>query len=363
MHVCPECGKTMATAGGLEIHGELAHAAPPPQPVDPEPGALEPVELEVAVSHQRPQAWPPMPADGAPAASTRTYKPFLRGWDPTLPLTAVLVVALLLAGIAAAIGRSANGPATSVSAAAAPPAGSSSGTPGTAPTVPPATSSPTAPDATTPLTQPPLFGGRSSTAAATQPAAPSACQSVVNSLSTRVSKRTADPAELIKANGVPSLPLPGFGNPTPRYVDVYASADEYIAKALDPADPTTPAWVQMLRGNGFVSAASITLVEQDTAFQATAFRFATPAGAAAFNRATLSAACAEGILQNPKPMASLSGGMNYLIVEPGGPPFRATFVAGDTVMRMNICHCAQSPDNQALAGQWAQAVAARLGAA
>ena len=29
MHACPECGKTMATAGGLEIHMEISHPSEP----------------------------------------------------------------------------------------------------------------------------------------------------------------------------------------------------------------------------------------------------------------------------------------------------------------------------------------------
>jgi len=62
-------------------------------------------------------------------------------------------------------------------------------------------------------------------------------------------------------------------------------------------------------------------------------------------------------------MAGLSGGMNYLLTEDGQPPYRATFVAGDAVVRLHICHCVQAPDDQVLAGQWAQTVAAEVGAA
>ena len=55
--------------------------------------------------------------------------------------------------------------------------------------------------------------------------------------------------------------------------------------------------------------------------------------------------------------------MNYLIDVPGAPPYRATFVAGDTVVRLHVCHCVAAPDDQALAGQWAQVVAGAVGAA
>jgi hypothetical protein len=84
MHVCPECGKKIATAGGLEIHGELAHRATPPVVAEPEPSFVVVVDT------------PPT----RPAST-----PLLRGYDPTLPLTALLVLALLLAGIAVALHR------------------------------------------------------------------------------------------------------------------------------------------------------------------------------------------------------------------------------------------------------------------
>jgi hypothetical protein len=97
MHTCTECGKTMATAGGLDIHMEMVHPAPAPVPV------LEPVLQELAV----PAAAP------TPRVETRTSAPaaplqlpaFLRRYDPTVPLTALLVLALFLAGVFSAVER------------------------------------------------------------------------------------------------------------------------------------------------------------------------------------------------------------------------------------------------------------------
>jgi hypothetical protein len=122
MHVCPECGKSMATAGGLEIHAEMAHAAPPSapatEPVDLVPADLVRPDIGSVAGEPRPQAWPPMPDPSAASSPAKIYKPMLRGFDPTIPLTAILIVAMLLAGIAAAVGRSANEPAAQISAPA-----------------------------------------------------------------------------------------------------------------------------------------------------------------------------------------------------------------------------------------------------
>src|SRR5205823_13077452 len=92
LHTCPDCGKTMATLGGLEIHAEMYHAAPVPEPA---PEAVAPP--------------PPVAPIPAPAPS-RQSAPVLRGYDPTIPLTALLVVVMLIAGLGAAVHRSGNPP-------------------------------------------------------------------------------------------------------------------------------------------------------------------------------------------------------------------------------------------------------------
>ena len=89
MHVCPECGKTIATAGGLEIHSELAHRPAPQVAAEP--------DVSFVVDAPSPG---PLPSPGPAPAS------LLRGYDPTLPLTALLVLALLLAGVVVALHRS-----------------------------------------------------------------------------------------------------------------------------------------------------------------------------------------------------------------------------------------------------------------
>ena len=103
MHTCPECGKTMATAGGLAIHIEMVHAAP--EPPAPEPPVPEPAQAVAASARARtvPRAAP------RPATGDLELPAWLRGWDPTIPLTALMVLGLVLAGVVAAVHRTASG--------------------------------------------------------------------------------------------------------------------------------------------------------------------------------------------------------------------------------------------------------------
>lgn len=334
----------MATAGGLEIHQQLYHAAEPVQPNESEasvPDLAWPVEAPVA---------PP------PAEPSRTASPLLRGYDPTVPLTALLVLAILIAGIGAAVHRATNPvrPVVSSLAAGELSPSSSGVTPTTiasAPQAPaPSASSSGGPSAAIPPAgvQPP---------AATQS---SSCTQMVDSLSTRNSKRTADIASLLQTNTFPALPLPGFEHPAISDRQHYGTVGEVVA-SLGPSDAVHAQWGPLLIQNGFVDENDAEFVNGDSSYGTAVFRFTTAAGARSFNRATLLAACAGGILENPQVIPSLSGGLNYLITD-GGPAFRASFVAGDSVVRLHICHCVQAPDDQALAGQWAQAVASQVGA-
>jgi len=91
VHVCPECGKKMATAGGLEIHIELAHKADAPAQAMP--------EAETAVA---PAAAAVVPLERPRRQSKLTAVPFI----------AMAIVALLVAGVATALTRRNESPST-----------------------------------------------------------------------------------------------------------------------------------------------------------------------------------------------------------------------------------------------------------
>ena len=342
MHTCPDCGKAMATAGGLEIHVEMHHAAPVPEPA---PEALAPP--------------PPVAAVPAPAPSRRSA-PILRGYDPTVPLTALLVVVMLMAGVGAAVHRSGN-PPHRLAAAVTSDSDASSVDPTSPTTIARAPAGAPTPPAPSPAGSPaaiPPAGSQSPVAA--QNSAP--CQRVVASLSTRPSKRTVDIADLMRSNSFPALPLAGFEHPSVDGVTRYDTVQEFLDDTFDPGDPNAATYGARLQAAGFVGGETIDFTNAGTQYGALVLRFASATNAREFNKATLSDFCAQGIIQNLKAMPTLSGGMNYLMTE-GGPPYRSTFVAGDSVVRLNLCHCVQAPDDQALAGQWAQAIAGQVGAA
>jgi hypothetical protein len=336
----------MATGGGLEIHVEMFHAPPPaelslnPEGLDAEAQSDgEPVPVLAAALPARPA----MPRE----------RPMLRGYDPTVPLTAVLVLTMLIAALGAAVHRSANPSHAAVASLAA----------GVTPTTlvpvaqPPATPAPSS--GGSPAAIPPA-GSQSPTAA--QPLTwDQQCEQLVDSLSNRTSRRSVDIAGLVRSNTFPALPLPGFETPQVASVGHWGTAQEYLASGIGPSDVTASRWQQLLIGNGFVAADDVEFFDNGSSYGVGVLQFTSAAGARAFNKATLLTACTSGILENPKVMPSLAGGMNYRIVS-DGPPFRASFVAGDTVVRLHLCHCVQAPDDQALAGQWAQAVASHVGA-
>lgn len=104
VHVCEECGKRLATVGGLEIHMAMAHGAAAPAPrAEPEEDRLaafgKPEDDQPAMA---PAHWPPASAP-VPQPARPPRKPLFGGMDPAEPLAWVLTVLLFLGGVAAAI--------------------------------------------------------------------------------------------------------------------------------------------------------------------------------------------------------------------------------------------------------------------
>ena len=96
-HTCEECGKRLATIGGLEIHMEMAHSRPAPVP---EPSELDTLDPQPAMAVASPASPPMVPAPRPPRPPR---KPVLGGIDPAEPLAWVLTVLLFLGGVVAAI--------------------------------------------------------------------------------------------------------------------------------------------------------------------------------------------------------------------------------------------------------------------
>ncbi|MBV9411495.1 MAG: hypothetical protein JO148_07860 [Acidimicrobiia bacterium] len=347
----------MATAGGLEVHTEMNHA-PAPAEVVLNPAALD-ADLQFDEAPERGRALAEAALSAVVrSAPVRRTPHILRGYDPTLPLTAVLVLTMLVAGLGAVVHRSANSSHTAIASLAS----GSSATGGTTATTlapasqPPATSAPL--PAGSPAAIPPAG---SQPPAAAQNSTELPCKQTIDSLSSRNSRRSFDIGGLIQAGTFPALPLPGFERPSVAALGHYGTAREYFDAAIDPNDPTSAQLQQLLVQNGFVSADLVQFENAGSTYGAIVLQFTAASGARTFNQQMLLDECGAGYLHYAQAIPRLTGGMDYQ-VESAGPPFRATFVAGDSVVRLNICECVQAPDDQALVGQWAQAVASAVGA-
>ena len=72
-------------------------------------------------------------------------------------------------------------------------------------------------------------------------------------------------------------------------------------------------------------------------------------------------ACDAGVAADPRPLAGLPGGVTFVYHDASSPPFRATFLVGDTVVRLNVCLCVQDRgDTYAVLVEWARQVDARI---
>ncbi|MBV8303008.1 MAG: hypothetical protein JOZ04_02280, partial [Acidimicrobiia bacterium] len=101
MHVCPECGKKMATMGGLEIHMDLAHRPAARAGARAEPDAdLTAVPATAAAAAVPGAARIPARGDVLPRERPHTGSKLT-----AVPVIALAIVALLVAGVASALVR------------------------------------------------------------------------------------------------------------------------------------------------------------------------------------------------------------------------------------------------------------------
>ena len=82
---CVLCKEVTATDGGMEVHMGRVHAPSPRPTPRPAPAPAPGVPARRAVAPRPPRRWP------------------LPGTDPTIPLTALMIVALLVGAIVAAL--------------------------------------------------------------------------------------------------------------------------------------------------------------------------------------------------------------------------------------------------------------------
>ena len=157
---------------------------------------------------------------------------------------------------------------------------------------------------------------------------------------------------------LPTLPLPGLGVVRPLPFRLYVTPDEYERFSNPLLGGSTRS---AMEDNGFLRAATVGLESGQTFFGAEAFQTGSPAQAAELERRLLTDACHAGVVSGVRPLAGLPGGVAYVYHEWDFPPYRAIFLVGDTVVRLNVCICEDYPgDPYAVLDAWARAVNARM---
>ena len=314
-HTCDDCGKRLATAGGLEIHREMAHSVPTvmPEPISaaaPAPAALRPTNLTRSASADR----------ESDDATSR---------DGAEPLAWVLVILLLLGSVAAAV-HNPRGPVQTTA---------------------------TAVSASSTAESTPAGGERARSLADPSPAV-SGCNAALAPVTPAATESRVDIARLVVEGSVAPLPVPGHDRPNVTDVDRFATAAEYVAgtRTVDPG-----LWHARMEADGFSGSAKAWYEVGPTSYGAEVLSFASPAAAATFHRATTDAACASGLVHEARTLP-LPGGISYLYALPGASPYRASFLAGESVVSLRICQCVSAPDHHLLVDQWADAVARQVGA-
>lgn len=157
---------------------------------------------------------------------------------------------------------------------------------------------------------------------------------------------------------LPMLPVPGLGAVAPLRFSSYETPAQYQQFSSPLLGGGTRS---AMEGNGFVRANTIGYESGPTFFGAEAFQTSSPAQAAELARRLLANACEAGVASALRPVAGVQGGVAFVYHDSDSPPYRATFLVGDTLVRLNVCICDDNRgDPYAVLDGWARAVDARM---
>ena len=157
---------------------------------------------------------------------------------------------------------------------------------------------------------------------------------------------------------LPLLPLADIGPVEVLPYNRYVTAAQYARFSSALLGGTTRS---AMEANGFQQAGTIGYQAGMTIFGAEAIQLGSPAQAADFERRFLSSACEAGAATDIRPLAGIPGGVTFVYHDAASPPFRATFLVGDTVMRLNVCLCVENrADPHVVLEAWARDVDARI---
>lgn len=157
---------------------------------------------------------------------------------------------------------------------------------------------------------------------------------------------------------LPMLPLAGLGPVAPLHFNQYATPAQYAEFSVPLLSASTR---RAFEESGFVRADTIGYEAGKVFFGAEAIQAGSPAQAAALERRLLDNACRAGVATAFRPLAGIPGGVAFVYHDWDFPPYRATFLVGDTLVRLNVCLCEENRgDPYAVLDGWARAVHDRM---
>ncbi len=165
-----------------------------------------------------------------------------------------------------------------------------------------------------------------------------------------------DPVVLIRTSSLAPLPVDLEVATKTTGLSRYDTVDQYLHWTPVPGEAT---WRSAMNENGFVVAEAAGYSAGSDSFGAESLNFASPAQALDFQRRTLDASCALGIVRDGRPIDGVPNSFAFIRTD-GYGSFRASLVLGVSVVHLNICECAETLDPLGAAAQWGQAVARQV---
>ena len=157
---------------------------------------------------------------------------------------------------------------------------------------------------------------------------------------------------------LPMLPLPNLGPVAPLDFNKYLTPGQYAEFSVPLLRGSTKS---ALEESGFVQADTIGYESGQVFFGAEAIQAGSPAQAATLAHTLLANACRAGVATAFRPLNGIPGGVAFVYHDWDFPPYRATFLVGDTLVRLNVCICEENRgDPYAVLDGWASAVHARM---
>ncbi len=184
-----------------------------------------------------------------------------------------------------------------------------------------------------------------------KPSSPAECRATVARLTNAAPLAAkVDPVEYVREGRLPQLPVetgkPAFASGLNRYISVASYLDGTPV-------PNRAVWEGAMAQDGFTVAEGIGYQAGADFYGAEALNFGSPAQALDFQRQTLTASCARGVIQFVRPLDPLPSSVTFVRTD-GSAPYRASMVIGSSVVHLNICECVETLDPMALVAGWAR---------